>query len=68
MQPGLSRVHAQTIISAVEPAPMPERPDLVLVGAEAPDFGLESPGGGMLRLAEYRHRDQVILVFMRAFG
>jgi len=47
---------------------MPERPERVPVGAEAPDFGLESPGRGAVRLADYRHRDEVILVFMRAFG
>jgi hypothetical protein len=49
-------------------AQMPERPVRVPVGAAAPDFSLESPGRGTLQLAEFRHRDQVILVFMRAFG
>jgi peroxiredoxin len=47
---------------------MPVEPERVRVGAEAPDFSLESPGRGSVRLGDYRDRDQVILVFMRAFG
>jgi peroxiredoxin len=47
---------------------MPVEPERIPVGAEAPDFRLESPGCGSVRLGEYRGRDQVILVFMRAFG
>ena len=42
--------------------------ELVPVGAEAPDFTLESPGRGSVRLADYRGREQVLLVFMRAYG
>ena len=47
---------------------MPADLELVPVGAEAPDFTLESPGGGSIRLADYRGREQVLLVFMRAYG
>jgi peroxiredoxin len=47
---------------------MPVEPRRVPIGAEAPDFSLESPGRGNVRLGDYRNRDQVILVFMRAFG
>ena len=47
---------------------MPVEPKRIPVGAEAPDFSLESPGRGTIRLVDYRHRNQVILVFMRAFG
>ena len=47
---------------------MPVEPERVRIGAEAPDFSLESPGRDTIRLAGYRHRSQVILVFMRAFG
>jgi peroxiredoxin len=45
--------------------PVPER---VPVDSEAPDFTLASPGHGGVRLADYRGRDQVLLVFIRAFG
>jgi peroxiredoxin len=45
--------------------PVPER---VPVDSEAPDFKLASPSHGGVRLADYRGRDQVLLVFMRAFG
>ena len=47
---------------------MPAEPELVPVGAEAPDFVLESPGRGSLRLRAYRGREHVLLVFMRGFG
>lgn len=47
---------------------MPADPERVRVGAEAPDFTLASPGRGSVRLADYREREQVMLVFMRAFG
>lgn len=47
---------------------MPIEPERVPVGAEAPDFSLESPGRGTVRLGEFRGRSQVVLVFMRAFG
>ena len=47
---------------------MPVEPERIPVGVEAPDFSLESPGRGTVRLADYRGRGQVILVFMRAFG
>jgi peroxiredoxin len=47
---------------------MPLRPERVPVGAEAPDFSLESPGRGPIRLGDYRGRDQIVLVFLRAFG
>lgn len=47
---------------------MPVEPERVPIGAEAPNFSLESPCRGTVRLADYRDRDQVILVFMRSFG
>jgi peroxiredoxin len=47
---------------------MPTEPERVRVGADAPDFTLTSPGRGRIRLADYRGREQVLLVFMRAFG
>ena len=47
---------------------MPADPERVRVGAEAPDFTLASPGRGSVRLADYRGREPVLLVFMRAFG
>ena len=47
---------------------MPVEPQRITVGAEAPNFSLESPGRGTVRLSEYRDREGVILVFMRAFG
>ena len=47
---------------------MPLEPERVPIGAEAPNFSLESPYRGTVRLADYRDRDQVILVFMRSFG
>jgi peroxiredoxin len=47
---------------------MPAESDLVLVGDEAPDFMLESPGRGGVSLSGYRGREQVLLMFMRAFG
>ena len=39
----------------------------VNVGSLAPDFGLESDGGAIVRLSEYRGRAHVILYFMREF-
>ena len=39
----------------------------VNVGSLAPDFGLESNGGTMIRLSEYRGRAHVVLYFMREF-
>ncbi|HEY6407970.1 MAG TPA: hypothetical protein VIY29_10930 [Ktedonobacteraceae bacterium] len=39
----------------------------VNVGSLAPDFGLESNGGTMVRLSEYRGRAHVVLYFMREF-
>ena len=47
---------------------MAAEPQRVPVGHEAPGFTLPSPGRGHVRLADYRERDQVLLVFMRAFG
>lgn len=47
---------------------MPVEPERIPVGAEAPNFSLESPYRGTVRLADYRARDNVILVFMRSFG
>lgn len=46
---------------------MPAEPRSVPVGARAPDFALESPRGPV-RLSDYRGREHVLLVFMRAFG
>ena len=39
----------------------------VNVGSLAPDFGLESNEGIMVRLSEYRGRAHVVLYFMREF-
>lgn len=39
----------------------------VNVGSLAPDFRLESNGGAIVRLSEYRGRAHVILYFMREF-
>jgi peroxiredoxin len=39
----------------------------VNVGSLAPDFRLESNGGTIVRLSEYRGRAHVILYFMREF-
>ena len=39
----------------------------VNVGSPAPDFQLESNGGTMVRLSEYRGREHVVLYFMREF-
>ena len=39
----------------------------VNVGSLAPDFRLESNGGTMVRLSEYRGRAHVVLYFMREF-
>ena len=39
----------------------------VNVGSLAPDFRLESNGGAIIRLYEYRGRAHVVLYFMRAF-
>jgi peroxiredoxin len=39
----------------------------VNVGKLAPDFGLESNGGAIVRLSEYRGRAHVVLYFMREF-
>ena len=39
----------------------------VNVGSLAPDFGLESNGGAIVRLSEYRGRAHVALYFMREF-
>jgi peroxiredoxin len=39
----------------------------VNVGSLAPDFGLESSGGTMVRLSEYRGHMHVVLYFMREF-
>ena len=47
---------------------MPVEPERIPVGSEAPDFSLESPGRGTVRLGDYRGRDHVVLVFMRSFG
>jgi len=47
---------------------MPADLELVPVGSEAPDFTLESPGRDPIRLTDYRGREQVLLVFMRAYG
>jgi peroxiredoxin len=44
------------------------KPELVPVGAAAPEFALASPGRGTIRLADHRGREHVLLVFMRAFG
>ena len=37
------------------------------VGSPAPDFRLESNGGAIVRLSEYRGRAHVVLYFMREF-
>jgi peroxiredoxin len=37
----------------------------VIVGVLAPDFSLESNGGTLVRLSEYRERAHVIVYFMR---
>jgi len=47
---------------------MPAQPELVLIGSEAPDFTLPTPDRGPISLAEYRGREAVVLVFMRAFA
>lgn len=47
---------------------MPVEPERVPLGTQAPDFSLASSGRGTIRLSEFRGREQVILVFMRAFG
>jgi peroxiredoxin len=47
---------------------MPAEPERVRVGADAPDFTLPSTGRGRIRLADYRGHEQVLLVFLRAFG
>jgi peroxiredoxin len=47
---------------------MPVEPQRVTVGAEAPDFSLQSPDRGTIRLSDYRDRERLILVFMRGFG
>jgi peroxiredoxin len=47
---------------------MPVEAERIPVGVEAPDFSLESPCRGTVRLGDYRDRDHVILVFMRSFG
>ena len=39
----------------------------VNVGSLAPDFSLESNGGTIIRLSEYRGRANVVLYFMREF-
>jgi peroxiredoxin len=39
----------------------------VNVGSLAPDFHLESTGGTMVRLSEYRGHAHVVLYFMREF-
>ncbi len=39
----------------------------VKVGSLAPDFRLESNGGTIVRLSEYRGRAHVVLYFMREF-
>ena len=47
---------------------MPAEPELIPVGARAPDLTLESPGIGPVRLADQWADRHVLLVFMRAFG
>jgi peroxiredoxin len=47
---------------------MPVEPERVPIGAEAPNFSLESRCHGTVRLADYRDRNHVILVIMRSFG
>lgn len=39
----------------------------VIVGSPAPDFSLESNGGTIVRLSEYRERAHVIVYFLREF-
>ena len=46
---------------------MPAEESLVPVGSEAPDFELETVEG-RVRLSDYRGREAVLLVFMRAYG
>ena len=46
---------------------MPDDVADVNVGLLAPDFGLESDGGAIVRLSEFRGRAHVILYFMREF-
>ncbi len=38
------------------------------IGSAAPDFALEAAGGGRVRLADYRGKRNVVLVFLRGFG
>ena len=40
----------------------------VNIGSLAPDFRLESNGGAIVRLSEYRGRAHVVLYFMREFS
>ena len=68
--------HERTIVNADGAIPsaiiacqaMSTKARLAPVGAKAPDFTLASPRRGTLKLAGYRDRDQVLLVFLRAFG
>jgi peroxiredoxin len=46
---------------------VPGEDSKVLVGSEAPDFVLDGTRG-TVRLADFRGREHVLLVFMRAFG
>jgi peroxiredoxin len=46
---------------------MPAQGSRVTVGSQAPDFELEAIEG-RVRLSDYRGRDAVLLVFMRAYG
>ena len=39
----------------------------VNLGSLAPDFRLESNGGAIVRLSEYRGRAHMVLYFMREF-
>ncbi len=47
---------------------MPAEPNLVRVGEQAPGFDLPTSDGRRVRLGDYRGREAVLLVFMRAYG
>ena len=46
---------------------MPTQGSLVPVGSQAPDFEFAAVEG-RVRLSDYRGREAVLLVFMRAYG
>jgi peroxiredoxin len=46
---------------------VPDEASKVPVGSQAPDFVLDGTRG-TVRLSDFRGREHVLLVFMRAFG